>query len=82
MGNHEFCVDCHENDFHIGRPCDPEKVAKVQAEKREREDSMRAKREASSQLIAMGVEGTIDEYGNLVVRNPGDLLIRLMLGEM
>lgn len=31
MGNHEFCTECHENDFHYGRPCDPEKRAKVVA---------------------------------------------------
>ena len=33
MGNHEFCEECHENDFHHGRPCDPVRVAVVKADK-------------------------------------------------
>jgi hypothetical protein len=32
MGNHEFCTECHESDFHYGRPCDPAKRAKVVAQ--------------------------------------------------
>lgn len=28
MGNHEYCVDCGMNDFHHGKPCLPEHVAK------------------------------------------------------
>lgn len=23
MGNHEYCTACGENDFHMGRDCDP-----------------------------------------------------------
>lgn len=33
MGNHEFCSKCHDDDFHYGRPCNPELLAKVQQEK-------------------------------------------------
>jgi hypothetical protein len=33
MGNHEYCIDCGESDFHHGRPCDPVKVARIKAEK-------------------------------------------------
>ncbi len=32
MGNHEYCEDCGENDFHLGRPCNPEKVKAKEAE--------------------------------------------------
>lgn len=31
MGNHEFCTECGESDFHHGRPCDPVKKATYQA---------------------------------------------------
>lgn len=34
MGNHEFCEDCHENDFHLGRPCNPIKLAAIQEQER------------------------------------------------
>lgn len=32
MGNHEYCTDCGANDFHHGRPCDPERLAKKKSE--------------------------------------------------
>ena len=31
MGNHEYCVDCGESDFHYGRDCDPKKKAAMAA---------------------------------------------------
>src|SRR6185369_10614471 len=31
MGNHEYCDECGENDFHRGEPCNPEKRAAHQA---------------------------------------------------
>lgn len=31
MGNHEWCVECEESDFHYGRDCNPIKKAKVAA---------------------------------------------------
>ena len=31
MGNHEFCEDCGESDFHLTRPCDPLKVKERKA---------------------------------------------------
>ena len=34
MGNHEYCAECGENDFHFGEPCDPEAKAKFQRELR------------------------------------------------
>lgn len=33
MGNHEYCEDCGESDFHHHRPCDPVKLAKKKQEK-------------------------------------------------
>lgn len=41
MGNHEYCENCVENNFHYGRPCDPKKVAtinKLKAAKKSEED--------------------------------------------
>lgn len=32
MGNHEYCEECGANDFHMGRPCDPERLAKKKSE--------------------------------------------------
>jgi hypothetical protein len=29
MGNHEFCPQCEQSDFHFGRPCDPKDLAEV-----------------------------------------------------
>jgi hypothetical protein len=31
VGNHEFCVECGESDFHRGEPCDPAVKAAYQA---------------------------------------------------
>lgn len=29
MGNHEYCPECEQNDFHHGRPCDPKDLAEI-----------------------------------------------------
>lgn len=42
MGNHEYCITCGEDDFHTGIPCDPKKVAKVQAERKRHESRYQA----------------------------------------
>jgi hypothetical protein len=36
MGNHEYCGNCGESDFHYGRPCDPARVAIREARDKER----------------------------------------------
>ena len=36
MGNHEYCMDCGENDFHLHRPCRPEKLAEQKRKRQER----------------------------------------------
>ena len=68
MGNHEFCPDCHENDFHLHRPCDPVKVARINAEKAEAE---RIRQEGVSLMeVALhkaGIKYKLDEYGNAIV---------------
>lgn len=39
MGNHEYCVNCGESDFHYGRKCNPKLVAqRIAKEKQEFED--------------------------------------------
>lgn len=43
MGNHEYCVECGANDFHLGEPCRPEDLARANAWRTEI-----AKRRASS----------------------------------
>jgi len=35
MGNHEYCMECGESDFHRGRPCDPKKLVKKDRERAE-----------------------------------------------
>lgn len=31
MGNHEFCPNCEQSDFHRGEPCLPQHVAEAEA---------------------------------------------------
>jgi hypothetical protein len=31
MGNHEWCVECEQSDFHRGRPCLPRHLAAARA---------------------------------------------------
>lgn len=47
MGNHEYCEDCQENSFHMGRDCDPIKKAEVTAE---RELSRKINKRANERL--------------------------------
>jgi hypothetical protein len=66
MGNHEFCTECHANDYHIGRSCNPEELAAVQAEKKaadKRHERQKKKAEAIVKVLAkMGIEAEIKEY--------------------
>jgi len=67
MGNHEFCEQCGESTFHRGRPCDPEKVRKRQAERQAYEERANAaKRRAAT--FAMGHPRAYqDDHGNVVI---------------
>ncbi len=51
MGNHEFCTECGENNFHNNRPCNPET-------KRLYEESCKPKKQmtASKELSQIAVE--------------------------
>lgn len=70
MGNHEYCEICGENDFHRHRPCDPEKVAKMQKAEQDRiarrkrgTAIMRAKLDAAGIPYRMENESTAIVYG-------------------
>ena len=65
MGNHEYCVDCGESDFHWGKPCNPEKVAARQAI--ERRDAERKKLGVGKMidiLDKLKVQYQVDENGH------------------
>lgn len=51
MGNHEYCVECGENDYHYGQPCDPKKVAKMKREQADREHKQKAREKWESDCI-------------------------------
>ena len=68
MGNHEYCEECGESDFHLGRKCYPKKVAKVKAREAEVEMRLQAcitKLKADMKTItSMGYSMEINtEYG-------------------
>jgi hypothetical protein len=67
MGNHEFCEDCHENNFHRGRECDPVKKAKVDAEKQvhaaEKERGLVLLENLKAELEGRGIDVMYIEYG-------------------
>lgn len=72
MGNHEYCIDCGENDFHLHRPCDPAKVAARKAEEnRINKKRINGKIELKSLQKKLEKEGfkTYYDNGNLVVIN-------------
>jgi len=71
MGNHEYCVDCGESDFHYGRPCDPDKLAaekernRLNEERSQRLDE-KAKRIVDA-LVAKGLPAEINHYRNVEI---------------
>lgn len=71
MGNHEYCEDCGENDFHNHRPCDPAKVAaRKAAEKQVIERKVRGHiklEKLKKKLATEEFSSSFDYYGNLVV---------------
>jgi hypothetical protein len=68
MGNHEYCVDCGESDFHHHRPCNPKKVADRLAAK---EHNRVVREENIARMNAFfanhGVPYTLDKFGNAIV---------------
>lgn len=73
MGNHEYCTECGEDDFHYGYPCDPIKKAAQQGRKRkielERNKRIRKLKADTPTLKKMGYEITVnEEYGYAQIR--------------
>lgn len=68
MGNHEYCEDCGESNFHLNRPCDPAKVAarKKQSARAEKTKQGCINRMKSA-LADAGINYTLDSYGNAIV---------------
>jgi hypothetical protein len=56
MGNHEFCTECGESDFHYGVSCNPEKRQKYQHEQLMTKGRyLRAVQTREAQLRAAGI---------------------------
>ncbi len=74
MGNHEYCVDCGESDFHLHRGCDPVKVARKQESERVRlEQKARCIDKMVERLNAAGIPFRLDNVGRAII-NPWDFL--------
>lgn len=69
MGNHEYCTECGASDFHDGRPCNPDRLAKNKVQK-ELDDARHASLVSvmRSSLDKAGIPYEIDQYGNATVR--------------
>jgi hypothetical protein len=69
MGNHEYCEDCGENNFHNERPCNPEKVADRKAMQDRNDRILQANiSRMKNALASAGIQYEMDEYGNAIVR--------------
>lgn len=72
MGNHEYCVDCGESNFHYNRPCDPYKLAAMQAERaaqaKHKENGLYKLRLIQLALVNLGVASEIDTLDRLLIR--------------
>lgn len=70
MGNHEYCTECGENDYHSGEPCDPKKKAVHQKEIQDREKRNQGGREKLEQFTTKlkkmfpEIEFETDDYGH------------------
>ena len=71
MGNHEFCTECGESNFHHHRPCDPERKMRYEEEKRKiknrKERADQAVIKIVKKLKELGYEAEIDEYGHIII---------------
>lgn len=68
MGNHEWCPNCEEDDYHSGQPCDPKKVmARIDREKKARDEKEGCIQAMEQALTAAGIKYEL-ENGNAVVR--------------
>lgn len=77
MGNHEYCLDCGASDFHYGKPCDPARKAKHDAEEKAMEDARKLRLSKLKELIplltGMDYEAKLNEYDALEVRYYKDI---------
>jgi len=69
MGNHEFCEECSESNFHYGRPCDPDRKAKYQARLQRDRQADAAAIEVVKRLKKLGYQAEIH-------LSSGDVLIK------
>jgi hypothetical protein len=71
MGNHEYCVDCGENDFHHGSPCNPESYRKHQEYKQQIEERDKKIGALADKLMEIlrghGLDAYLDRYDNVVI---------------
>lgn len=69
MGNHEWCPNCEESDFHYGSDCDPNKVAtRIAREKKQEAKKRMAVSYMKAALDKAGIKFELDEYKNAIVR--------------
>jgi hypothetical protein len=69
MGNHEWCSNCEESDFHNHRECDPVKVAqRIERERIQKERRDRLTLKMKQALDGAGIQYEMDQYGNALVR--------------
>lgn len=67
MGNHEYCDECGESDFHYGRPCDPAKKAAHQAEQAANQKRADQETKRITQLLdSVGLKYDLTRYGIIV----------------
>ena len=59
MGNHEFCTECGESDFHWGRPCN-EKKRKEQQDRRQSAKNNRIKRHERTLELLRALRSTLE----------------------
>lgn len=72
MGNHEFCLECGDSDFHYHRPCNPERK-KVWQEKARWEEKREKEREEKLETLKVeldkkGFYTYLSDIGLVVVR--------------
>jgi hypothetical protein len=71
MGNHEYCTDCGANDFHHGRPCDPDRLAKKKAKEdiqnKAQADALKRLVALKEQLESQGIKVQWDWHGEGLV---------------
>jgi len=80
MGNHEYCINCESSDFHNESPCDPEKLAKAVARRKEVEECNKkvdaAVQRVCQALVTLGYPAKIGSYGNIVIERWDLLSVR------